>query len=52
VIVVDTGGLIAAVDQSSRLHQETKALLDEEQENPATRLLISPFVLAEVDYLL
>ena len=52
MIVVDTSDLLAAVDRHSRLHQETKALLDKERENPATRLLISPFVLAEVDYML
>jgi predicted nucleic acid-binding protein len=52
VIIVDTGGLIAAIDRHSRLHREAKALLDKEQRNLSTRLLLSPFVLAEVDYLL
>ncbi len=52
MIVVDTSGLIAAVDRKSTLHQDTRQLLDDLRNEGRTRLLISPFVLAEVDYLL
>lgn len=53
VVVVDTSGLIAAVNDSSSLHRETRTLLDELRERgDAVRLVVSPFVLAEADYLL
>jgi len=48
VIVLDTSGLLAAIDSSQRLHREAaRALL-----GAAPPLLLSPFVLAELDYLL
>jgi predicted nucleic acid-binding protein len=48
VILLDTSGLLAALDGSQRLHREAAASL------MAARppLLLSPFVLAELDYLL
>ena len=49
-VVVDTGGLISAVNERSSLHRETREVLDRPQEN--ARLVFSPFVLAEIDYLL
>ncbi len=53
VVVVDTSGLIAAVNDRSSLHRETSTLLDEFRErSDAVRLVVSPFVLAEADYLL
>ncbi|CAN5822094.1 type II toxin-antitoxin system toxin ribonuclease C26 [soil metagenome] len=51
VVVVDTGGLISAVNEHSPLHRETRKVLDRYREQDA-RLVVSPFVLAEVDYLL
>lgn len=52
-VVVDTSGLIAAVNDRSPSHRETKALLNELRgRSDAVRLMISPFVLAEADYLL
>jgi predicted nucleic acid-binding protein len=48
VILVDTSGLLAALDESQRYHGECAAALDE----AAPPLLLSPFVLAELDYLL
>lgn len=52
-VVVDTSGLIAAVNDRSSLHRKTRALLDELRERgDAVRLVVSPFVLAEADYLL
>lgn len=50
-VVVDTSGMIAAVNARSVQHEATRALLDELREEEA-RLVVSPFVLAEVDYLL
>ena len=48
MILVDTSGLLSALDESQRYHRECAALL-----NDATPpLLLSPFVLAELDYLL
>jgi len=48
VILLDTSGLLAAIDSSQRLHREAaQALL-----GAAPPLLLSPFVLAELDYLL
>jgi len=48
LILVDTSGLLAAIDSSQRLHSEAAAAL---RSVPGPRLL-SPFVLAELDYLL
>jgi uncharacterized protein len=48
VILVDTSGLLAALDRRSRYHAAAAAALDR---STAPRLL-SPFVLAELDYLL
>ena len=50
MIIVDTGGLISEVDCGSRLHEATKSLLDGLRAS-GERLAISPFILAEVDYL-
>lgn len=48
MILVDTSGVLAWIDGSQRLHGETaKAMAT--QDGP---LLLSPFVLAEIDYLL
>jgi predicted nucleic acid-binding protein len=48
VIVLDTSGLLAAIDGSQRQHAEAAAAI-----RAATgALLLSPFVLAELDYLL
>jgi predicted nucleic acid-binding protein len=48
VIVLDTSGLLAAIDGSQRLH---RAAADVLRTVPGPRVL-SPFVLAELDYLL
>jgi uncharacterized protein len=48
VIVLDTSGLLAAIDSSQRLHAAASAAL----RAAAPPLLLSPFVLAELDYLL
>jgi uncharacterized protein len=48
VIVLDTSGLLAAIDSNQRLHEAAREALDDAR-GP---LLISPFVLAELDYLL
>jgi predicted nucleic acid-binding protein len=48
VIVLDTSGLLAAIDGSQRLH---RAAADALRTVPGPRVL-SPFVLAELDYLL
>ncbi len=47
MILLDTSGLLAAVDASQSLHRETAEAL--RQARPP--LLLSPFVLAELDYL-
>ena len=47
-LILDTSGLLAAIDADQRLHQATKAAL----EGATGPLLVSPFVLAELDYLL
>ena len=52
IVVVDTSGLIAAVNDRSALHRETRAFLDELGAEPDARLVVSPFILAEVDYLI
>jgi uncharacterized protein len=48
MIVLDTSGLLAAIDSSQRLHQPAALALT--QASPPR--LLSPFVLAELDYLL
>jgi len=48
VILVDTSGLLSALDESQRYHHECASLLGE----ASPPLLLSPFVLAELDYLL
>jgi hypothetical protein len=48
VIVIDTSGLLAAIDAKQRHHVEAKRAMDAD---PGPYLL-SPYVLAEVDYLL
>ena len=48
MILLDTSGLLAALDESQRQHIECARLLDE----VSAPLLLSPFVLAELDYLL
>jgi uncharacterized protein len=48
VILIDTSGLLAAMDASQRLHAPCRTAL-EAARGP---LLLSPFVLAELDYLL
>jgi predicted nucleic acid-binding protein len=48
VILPDTSGVLAWIDGSQRLHEETAEAMSG-QEGP---FLLSPFVLAELDYLL
>jgi uncharacterized protein len=48
VILLDTSGLLAALDASQRSHAEASASLT----GAVPPLLLSPFVLAELDYLL
>ena len=48
MIVLDTSGLLAAIDSSQRLHSAAAAAL-RSADGP---LLLSPFVLAELDYLI
>jgi hypothetical protein len=48
VILLDTSGLLSALDESQRYHRECAASLG--AASPA--LLLSPFILAELDYLL
>ena len=48
MILLDTSGLLSALDESQRHHHECAALLGE----ASPPLLLSPFVLAELDYLL
>jgi predicted nucleic acid-binding protein len=48
VIVLDTSGLLAAIDSSQRLHSAAAAAL-RSADGP---FLLSPFVLAELDYLI
>jgi predicted nucleic acid-binding protein len=48
VILLDTSGLLAALDASQRWHAEAVASLDA----ASPPRLLSPFVLAELDYLL
>lgn len=48
MILLDTSGLLAALDVSQRLHASCRAAL----ESAKGPMLLSPFVLAELDYLL
>ena len=48
MILLDTSGLLSALDESQRYHHECATLLGE----ATPPLLLSPFVLAELDYLL
>jgi uncharacterized protein len=48
LILLDTSGLLAAIDSSQNEHAETAAAL----RKAGAPLLLSPFVLAELDYLL
>jgi predicted nucleic acid-binding protein len=48
VVILDTSGLLAAVDSGQRLHDAAREAL----EGASGPLLLSPFVLAELDYLL
>lgn len=48
MIVLDTSGLLAAIDASQRQHAEAAAAIRASTDP----LLLSPFVLAELDYLL
>ncbi|HUZ88295.1 MAG TPA: PIN domain-containing protein [Candidatus Acidoferrales bacterium] len=48
MILLDTSGLLAAIDGSQRQHAQAAAALRQ----ASTPLLLSPFVLAELDYLL
>jgi uncharacterized protein len=47
LILLDTSGLLAALDRDSRLHEHAKAVLEAAVEP----MVLSPFVLAELDYL-
>lgn len=47
MILLDTSGLLAALDSSQRTHADALAALA----SAAAPLLLSPFVLAELDYL-
>jgi hypothetical protein len=47
LILLDTSGLLAALDQDSRMHDGARAVLTEQADATA----LSPFVLAELDYL-
>lgn len=48
MILLDTSGLLSALDESQRHHRECASLIAE----AAPPFLLSPFVLAELDYLL
>jgi predicted nucleic acid-binding protein len=48
VILLDTSGLLSAIDESQRQHARCVAAIGRAE----GRLLLSPFVLAELDYLL
>jgi len=48
MIVLDTSGLLSAIDSSQHRHESAKRVL----ESDPGPLLLSPFVLAELDYLL
>ena len=48
MIILDTSGLLAAIDASQRSHEAARQAL----EGSAPPWILSPFVLAELDYLL
>jgi predicted nucleic acid-binding protein len=48
VIILDTSGLLSALDESQRHHEDCATIL----RNAEPPFLLSPFVLAELDYLL
>ena len=48
MILLDTSGVLSALDESQRHHSECAAVLS----GTSPPLLLSPFVLAELDYLL
>jgi uncharacterized protein len=48
MILLDTSGLLAAIDSSERMHEECATALAKAR----PPLLLSPFVLAELDYML
>ncbi|MGH2500310.1 MAG: PIN domain-containing protein [Candidatus Limnocylindria bacterium] len=48
MIILDTSGLLASIDDSERTHAAARAVV----ERDAGPLILSPFVLAELDYLL
>ena len=48
MIILDTSGLLACIDESQRWHQTAVSALQSER----PPYLLSPFVLAELDYLL
>ena len=48
MIILDTSGLLAAIDRSERHHESAVAALRQ----AAAPWVLSPFVLAELDYLL
>ena len=48
MILIDTSGLLSALDESQRYHHECATVVGE----MSPPLLLSPFVLAELDYLL
>ena len=48
MIILDTSGLLSAIDSSQRFHSSSREVL-EGSEGP---FVLSPFVLAELDYLL
>ena len=47
MILLDTSGLLATLDRDSRLHEQANAVLEAAIEP----IVLSPFVLAELDYL-
>jgi uncharacterized protein len=48
VVVLDTSGLLAAIDSGQRFHEVAREALN----GMSSPLILSPFVLAELDYLL
>lgn len=47
MIIADTSGVFAALDRSQRFHEAARAVVE-----TGEALILSPFVLAELDYLL
>lgn len=48
MIVADTSAIFAALDRSQRQHEHVRSFLEDSRD----RLVLSPFVLGELDYLL